>query len=97
MVTMEQFMAVAGVVALLGCTVWWLRSRGWASVKLPGRRPACRLESLERLGLAPQHVLHLVRFHDRALLLAVSPSGCVVLDQAPMEKMTTLPVREVHP
>ena len=86
---MEQLMAVAGVLALLGSTLWWLRKRGWARIKLPGRREACRLESLERLGLAPQHVLHLVRFQNRALLLAISPSGCVVIDQSPMEQVNT--------
>jgi hypothetical protein len=93
----EQMMAVVGVLALLGCALWWMRNRGWVNVKFPGSRTPCRLESLERLGLAPQHVLHLVRFQDRALLLAVSPGGCVVIDQAPMERLKAAEPREVQP
>ncbi len=97
MEAMEQMMAVAAVLALLVGTLWWLRSRGWANVRLAGRPSGCRLESLERLGLAPQHALHVVRFHDRVLLLAVSPSGCAVIDQAPMEFVPDLRPRQVQP
>ena len=57
-----QFTAVAAVLSLLGVTLWWLRSRGFAAMpvrKSAGRRLAC----LERLPLSPQHTLHLLRRH----------------------------------
>lgn len=88
METMQQMMAVALVLAMLGGALWLLRRRGVASFQLPGRRGGRNLESLDRLGLGPQHVLHLVRFQDRALLLAVSPSGCVLLEQMPIGRIT---------
>jgi flagellar biosynthetic protein FliO len=77
--TIEQMAAVAGVLALLVVTLWWLRRRGFAGVRL-GRRPAGRrLECLERLPLSPQHTLHLVRLGDAALLVASSPAGCSLI------------------
>ena len=82
-----QMAAVGGVLALLIGALWWLRRRGLVGVAFPARRAARRLESLDRLALGPQHVLHLVRFRDRALLVAASPGGCVLLDQAPMERL----------
>jgi flagellar biosynthetic protein FliO len=87
MESMEQMMAVAVVLALLGGALWFLRKRGVASFQFAGRRGERSLEPLDRLGLGPQHVLHLVRYRDRALLLAVSPSGCVLLDQSPVDRL----------
>lgn len=74
-------MAVAAVLALLVGTLWWLRRRGLAGAMLPGRRGGRRLESLERLALGPAQVLHLVRVENHTLLLASSPSGCVLLER----------------
>ena len=80
----EAMAAVAGVLGLLVATLWWLRRRGLA-VPVPGRRPAGRrLECLERLPLAPQHTLHLVRLGGRALLLASTPAGCALLESMPL-------------
>jgi flagellar biogenesis protein FliO len=77
----QQIAAVAGVLALLMGTLWWLRSRGLAG--LPARRKGgARLEVLERVQLAPQHALHLVRLGGRLLLVAVSPAGCTLLDSS---------------
>lgn len=84
---MEQMMAVAAVLGLLCGALWLLRRRGVATLNFSGRRSGRTLESLDRLGLGPQHVLHLVRFRDRALLLAVSPSGCVLLEQLPIDRI----------
>ena len=95
MEAMEQMAAVGAVLALLAATLWWLRRRGLAGVAFPARRAGRRLESLERLALGPQHVLHLVRFQDRALLVAASPGGCVLLEQAPMAHLDKNAIREV--
>ena len=82
METIQQMAAVAVVLVLLAGALWWLRRRGVASLAFPVRRTSRALESLERLALSPHHVLHLVRFQDRVLLLAASPAGCSLLDQA---------------
>jgi hypothetical protein len=78
-----QMAAVAGVLALLAGTLWWLRGGGLAGV-LPARRPpGRRLECLERLPLSPQHTLHLVRLGETTLLLASSPGGCALVESFP--------------
>ena len=82
METIQQMAAVAVVLVLLAAALWWLRRRGVAGFAFPARRTGRAMESLERLALGPHHVLHLVRFQDRVLLLAASPSGCSLLDQA---------------
>jgi hypothetical protein len=35
------------------------------------------------LPLTPHHSLHLVRLADRTLLIALSPSGCNLLESSP--------------
>jgi flagellar biosynthetic protein FliO len=83
MEAIQQMAAVAGVLALLLATLWWLRRRGFAAPSL-GKNPAGRrLECLERLALAPQQTLHLVRLGDTALLLASSPAGCSLITSLP--------------
>ena len=81
-------MAAIGVVlAMLAATLWWLGRKGIA-LRLPARRPALRrLECLERLPLAPQHTLHLVRMGDTALLLASTPAGCSVVRSVPCREI----------
>jgi flagellar biogenesis protein FliO len=78
---LEQLTAVAGVLALLGATLWWLRARGAARfAPLATRKFGRRLQAVERLPLGPQHTLHLVRVSGRSLLIATSPSGCTLLE-----------------
>jgi len=69
-------------MALLAGLLLGLRRRGMARFRLglPQRKAARRLEMMERLPLTPQHSLHMVRVGGRELLIAVSPSGCSLLD-----------------
>jgi flagellar biosynthetic protein FliO len=89
---LQQIAAVAVVLGLLGAALWWLRRRGFAAVFPAGRSAGRRLESLERLSLGPQHTLHLVRLHDRALLVASSPAGCALIHDLPAAELA--PPRE---
>ncbi len=80
--SIEQALSVLLVLALLGGTLWWLRSRGLAYFAFQSGRAARRksIQVLERTALTPQHSLHLVRVEDRTVLIAASPSGCSILE-----------------
>jgi len=73
-----QLFAVAGVLLLLGCALYFLRRKGVA--RFGGADGGRQLQSLERLPLTPQHSLHLIRVYGRTVLIAVSPGGCSILD-----------------
>jgi flagellar biogenesis protein FliO len=82
----QDLLKVIAVLGLLAAALWWLRKRGLAKITLPGRSRANEkksLEMLDRLPLTAQHSLHLVRCVDRTILIAVSPSGCQLLEQTP--------------
>ena len=81
MEAIQQMAAVAVVLLLLGTSWWWLRRRGFAVVARGKRAAARRIECLERLPLGPQHTLHLVRVDQTELLLALSPSGCSLVER----------------
>jgi len=81
-----QIAAVGAVLASLFGVLGWLRRRGLAAVSVkPGR--VRRLQALDRLRLGPQHMLHLVRLGDTALLVASSPAGCALLESRPWEQV----------
>ncbi len=80
MEVIQQMAAVAVVLVLLGATLWVLRRRGFAGVSVGKKSTARRIECLERLPLGPQHTLHLVRVGETELLLALSPSGCSLVE-----------------
>lgn len=79
--SIQQALSVVAVLALLACTLFWLRTRGMAQFTMRGFRSGAnrRMQSIERLALTPQHSLHLVRVGERELLVAVSPGGCSLL------------------
>ena len=79
----QQYGAVMAVLCLLGGTLLWLRRRGYAAIAT--RRGDRRMETLERLPLAPQHTLHLVRIGRAVALVATSPGGCTLLQTLPGE------------
>jgi flagellar biogenesis protein FliO len=84
---LQQFAAVAGVLAAFVAALWGLRRSNWVrmrwAAKLPKRRR--ELECLERLALGPQHSLHLVRAGGRLMLVSASPAGCAFIGEVPGE------------
>ena len=82
----EQTAAVFVVLAILIATLWFLRQKGLATLKVSLPRKMARgslLQVVERVSLTPQHSLHLVRLGDRVLLVGVSPTGCTGIDSFP--------------
>jgi flagellar biogenesis protein FliO len=82
-------MAVLGVFALLGVTLWWLRRRGAVQVApffpLRSARKANSeklLHRIETLPLSATHSLNLVRLADRAILIGTSPAGFYLVESS---------------
>lgn len=77
-----QAASVLFVLALLGGGLYVLRAKGIArfSLKTMSGSGARRMQLVERLSLTAQHSLHLVRVRGKMLVIAVSPSGCTVLE-----------------
>ena len=88
----QQTVAVFVVLALLVATLWFLRAKGVARLRvgLPGRLSSCKLmQVIERVPLTAQHSLHLVRIQDRVILIGVSPSGCNGIESFPASSIST--------
>lgn len=85
---LTQFVSVFLVLGLLGAAVWWLRGQRCAPALFQTRRAGDQrlLQGLDRLSLSTQHSLHLVRFADRVLLVAVHTGGCRLLESRPWGK-----------
>ncbi len=83
MEVLQQIAAAGLVLLLLASSLWLLRRRGLAGLTLRPNSGPRRLHCLERLPLSPQLSLHLVRVGETELLLASSPSGCVLLERIP--------------
>jgi len=82
----EQTAAVFLVLAALITTLWLLRRKGLATLKvsLPRRISGGKLmQVIERVPLTAQHSLHLVRLGDRVVLIGVSPTGCNGIESFP--------------
>jgi flagellar biogenesis protein FliO len=77
----RQLTGVAVTLALLAVTLWYLRTRGAAQWR-PGRR-ARSIEIVESRGIAPGHMVHLVRVEGRVMTLATHSSGCTLLEARP--------------
>ncbi|HLM99427.1 MAG TPA: flagellar biosynthetic protein FliO [Bryobacteraceae bacterium] len=91
----QQILSVFLVLGLLGGLLWLLRNRGMAFPRGAARRKAGRhLESIARLPLTPQHSVHLVRVSDHAVLLALSPSGCTLVERVEWNTGSEMAVME---
>ena len=74
----RQFGAIERTLALLSCTLWWLRRKGFSQWRRS--RPVQLMEVVESRPLSPGHTLHLVRVGDRAMALATHSGGCTLLE-----------------
>ena len=81
MESMQQSLSVLIVLALLGGTLWWLRTKGLAVFAVKGMGGRTRaMKVIERVTLTPHHSLHLVRVAEKTMLIATSPGGCSILE-----------------
>ncbi len=79
----RQLGAVALVLGLLALIIRALARRRLIWTPLGRRRTGQRaaFEVVDRLALAPQHTLHLVRVGPRLLVVACHPSGTTLLSE----------------
>jgi flagellar biogenesis protein FliO len=71
----EQFTAVAGVLGLLGATLWVMQRK---RLLLPRGRGPKEMEVVERVTLGPQHTLALVRVKGGLVLVGTGPGVCEI-------------------
>lgn len=86
-----QFSAVLFVLLLLIAALWLLRRKGLAGLNVAMSRRLARqklMQVIERVPLTANHSLHLVRIHDRVILIGVSPAGCNQLESFPSSLIT---------
>jgi len=79
----QQFLAIAFVLAALWGTVWFLRRKGAAltGMRLRSRNQSVRIEQLDRLHLTPQHSIYLLNVDGRKIVLALHPQGVTQLSE----------------
>ncbi|MCU0247959.1 MAG: flagellar biosynthetic protein FliO [Bryobacter sp.] len=71
--------AAAGVLLMLGATMFLLRRRGW----IAPAASAGLLRPVASVRLTAQHSLHLVEVDGRRVLVAAHPAGCALLETRP--------------
>jgi flagellar biogenesis protein FliO len=93
----QQTLAVFLVLALLGATLWLLRSRGLARYRGPARHKSAKhLEAIARLSLTQHHSLHMISVSDHAIVLALSPTGCTLIERVPWTTATVMATVATH-
>ncbi len=76
----KQSLAITFVFALLWAALWFLRKRGNVRIGFPRAHAAHGvLESRGKLALGPQHSIHVVRFGEQDMVVAVHPAGVTLL------------------
>ena len=78
----RQSLAITFVFLLLWAALWFLRKKR-GIVFTPRRTNNGFLETRGKLALSAQHTVHVVRIGDRDLVLAVHPSGMILLCDLP--------------
>jgi flagellar biogenesis protein FliO len=93
---LPQLLAILGVFALLGLTLWWLKRRGVVQIApMPFRMSASKgthpkmLQRVDALQLSPTHSLNLVRMADRAILIGISPGGFYLVESSSWKTLET--------
>jgi len=79
MLMLSQFAAILLVLGLLIGTLALLRRKGLAHFPTGAVRRGGyprEMQVVEKIGLSPQHSLHLVNVRDEVFLIGISPSGC---------------------
>jgi flagellar biogenesis protein FliO len=87
---LRQVFSILLVFSLLGLALWKLRRPG-SPFRSPWRKQgtsARALETVERLALTPQHMLHLVRVQGREVVVATHPQGCTWLGDSALSDST---------
>jgi flagellar biogenesis protein FliO len=84
---LPQLLAVLGVFALLGATLWWLRRRGGMVSISRKSSPQKLLTRVDALQLSPTHALSLVRMGERAILIGTSPAGFHLVESSPWKSI----------
>ncbi len=97
METARYFLSVLAVVGALYAVLFVLKRKGIAQAGAGFRRARAnrRLEVLERAALTSNNSLYLVRFVDRAILLAVSPGSCTVLQTGALADFARPPLENI--
>jgi hypothetical protein len=91
---LRQVFSVLLVFSLLGAVLWVLRRgktisfRGFGKRFIGKRTPSHTrsMVAVERMALTPNHVLHVVRFNGRDLLVATHPQGCTLVTEQVAER-----------
>ena len=81
----RQMLEAGAILLSMAALLWCLKKYGLVA-RASARRAGRRLEILERLPLAPQHTLHLVRAGEQILVVGCSPGGCTVLEKWPGDR-----------
>ena len=88
-----QTIAIFFVLLLLVVALWFLKRRGLATLNTTMAKRLGKqkfMQVLERVPLTANHSLHLVRVHDRVILIGVSPSGCSQIDSLPASAVAAI-------
>ncbi len=85
MEALGQAAAVFTVLAVVGLVSWLARrgSVGTFTLRALMRNAESdrQMKLIERITLTPQHSIHLIRTHERDLLLVTHPHGCSVVQE----------------
>lgn len=74
----QQAIALVLVFAMLWAVLWFLRRRGWTSIRGSRATPGL-LQARGKLTLTARHSIHLVQMGNRTVAIAVHPEGVTLL------------------
>ena len=85
---LPRFVSILLVLGLLLALLWWLQRKNLASFAavVRPRKAGQSLRVIGRVALTAQHSIQIVRVADTALVVAVQPAGCSLLQTMPAEQ-----------